>query len=126
MRARYPPFSRTLCLHTPLRVYSGRTSRLSRSCAMKPLLLAGVLLSSLALPLVLIDKPDAAPAPDVKATLAKLRTSRGICVVLGDAPAALELARASELLVYVQTPDAKQVEATRRAADAAGLLGTRV
>ena len=67
-----------------------------------------------------------APADDAKTTLAKLGASRGLCVVLGDPRAALELARGSELLVYVQSPDAGQVEETRRTAEAAGLLGTRL
>ena len=50
----------------------------------------------------------------------------GVCVVLGDPAVALELARDSKLLVYVQAPDGKQIDDLRRAADAAGLLGTRL
>jgi outer membrane protein assembly factor BamB len=42
------------------------------------------------------------------------------------ADAAVELARSTELLVYVQHEDAAFVEEARRAAEAAGLLGTRV
>ncbi|NUQ60953.1 MAG: PQQ-binding-like beta-propeller repeat protein [Pirellulales bacterium] len=52
---------------------------------------------------------------------------RGICAVLGDnpMPLAIELARASELLVYVQLP-ADKVEPARRLADQEGLLGSRI
>jgi outer membrane protein assembly factor BamB len=63
---------------------------------------------------------------EARAMLEQIGASRGICVVLGDSAAALELARSSEFLVYVQTPDSKQVEQTRQAAAAAGLLGTRL
>lgn len=53
---------------------------------------------------------------------------RGICVVLGDSRGSLvqELARRTEWLIYAQLPDAKEVEACRRAVDAAGYYGTRV
>ena len=53
---------------------------------------------------------------------------RGVGVVLGDAAGsfAVELARRNEWLLYVQSPDARQVEAARRAADAAGLYGSRL
>ncbi len=97
---------------------------------MKLLLYASVLVGCLLFPLFLSDKPDSADPQvallDTKAALTNLGMSRGICVVLGDPAAALELARASEMLVYVQAPDAKQIEDTRRAADAAGLLGQRL
>jgi outer membrane protein assembly factor BamB len=84
----------------------------------------------LALLIVLIETnpPAVAQGPglDAAATVAKIGTSRGLCVVLGDSQGALELARASELLVYFQSPDAKQVETLRRSADEAGLLGKRL
>lgn len=67
-----------------------------------------------------------ATAQEGKALLEKVGTSRGLCAVLGDADLALELARASELMVYVQSPDRKQVDAIRKAAESAGLLGKRV
>lgn len=53
---------------------------------------------------------------------------RGICVILGDATGALaiELARKSELLVYVQLESAGHVERVRGAVHAAGLYGTRI
>jgi len=60
--------------------------------------------------------------------LDKIGVSRGICVVLGDTKCelALKLARQSELLIYVQLPGSEDVEKARRAADAAGLYGTRI
>ena len=54
--------------------------------------------------------------------------TRGIGVVLEDKDCrqAIALARASDLLVYVQLSGASDTETARRAADAAGLLGTRI
>ena len=48
--------------------------------------------------------------------LEKIGITRGICVVLGDnkCELALELARDSELLIYVQLRRAKDVEKARR------------
>jgi len=68
------------------------------------------------------------PSAETVAVLEKVGVRRGICVVLSDpqSPLALELARASELLVYVQLPAADRVEAVRQAADRQGLLGKRV
>ncbi|MCX7886239.1 MAG: PQQ-binding-like beta-propeller repeat protein [Verrucomicrobiae bacterium] len=53
---------------------------------------------------------------------------RGICVLLDDVDGsrALKLARETELVIYSQLPDAQSVERARRAADAAGLLNTRI
>ena len=61
-------------------------------------------------------------------TLDRIGVTRGICVVLGDTKCelALKLARQSELLIYVQLPQAEDVEAARKAADAAGFYGTRI
>jgi outer membrane protein assembly factor BamB len=60
--------------------------------------------------------------------LGKLQSPRGICAILGDSRAelAIELAKASQLQIYVQLPNAAEVEAARRAADATGMLNTRV
>jgi len=60
--------------------------------------------------------------------LEKIGVTRGICVVPGDTKCeiALKLARQSELLIYVQLPQANDVEAARKAADAAGFYGTRI
>ncbi len=60
--------------------------------------------------------------------LEKIGVSRGICVVLGDpgCDLAVQLARQSELLIYVQLPRAKDVERACRTADAGGFYGTRI
>ena len=60
--------------------------------------------------------------------LDRIGVSRGICVVLGDTQLelALELARKSELLIYVQLPQSEDIEKARKAADDAGLYGTRI
>ncbi len=60
--------------------------------------------------------------------LDRIGIMRGICVVLGDTKCelAINLARQSELLIYVQLPRAEDVESARRAADKAGFYGTRI
>ncbi len=60
--------------------------------------------------------------------LSRIGVTRGICCILGDAKCelALELARSSELLIYVQLPRAKDAEKAARAVDDAGLYGTRI
>lgn len=60
--------------------------------------------------------------------LDKIDVERGICVVLGDTlcELSLKLALQSELLLYVQLYQAENVEAARRAVDAAGFYGTRI
>ena len=60
--------------------------------------------------------------------LEQVGVSKGICVVVGgsDAQVPVEIAQASELLVYVQSADPSEVESVRKTADAAGLLGSRV
>ena len=51
-----------------------------------------------------------------------------VCAAAGTASATLplELARASELRVFVQLEDEAKVEALRKSAEAAGLLGSRL
>ena len=63
-----------------------------------------------------------------KPVLEKIGVTRGICVVLGDAKCkvALELARSSELLVYVQLPQDGDMEKACRVVDDAGFYGTRI
>jgi len=63
-----------------------------------------------------------------QSVIEKIGVTRGICVVVGDRDCkhALELARDSELLVYVQLPQADDVERVCRIADDAGLYGTRI
>ena len=58
----------------------------------------------------------------------RLDVTRGLCVVLGDlqGDAAVQLARDSELLIYVQLPRAEQVAAARQTAAEAGFYGTRI
>lgn len=53
---------------------------------------------------------------------------RGICVIPGDKQCsrALKLARQTDLTVFVQLAGADDVEAARRAADAAGMYGRRI
>ena len=60
--------------------------------------------------------------------LDKIGVTRGICIVLGDnkCELALELARNSELLIYVQLRRAKDVEKARRIVDEAGFYGTHI
>ncbi len=58
--------------------------------------------------------------------ITRLDSPRGIAVVLEDADLALELARQSELVVYLQSASSEVVTEARRSADAAGLLGTRL
>jgi outer membrane protein assembly factor BamB len=73
---------------------------------------------------------SAAGPPDgwAEATVKRIGLDRGICVLLGDAGGerAVALARKSDLLVYLQLSRPEEVRAARRAADAAGLCGTRI
>ncbi len=67
-------------------------------------------------------------APDAEEILRRIGSKRGICALVGLERDALplDLARASELLVYVQVADDARAAALRRAASEAGLLGTRL
>jgi len=67
-------------------------------------------------------------AKQSRSIIEDIGVTKGICVVLGDTDGelAVKLARDSELLIYVQSPRAKEVEAVRKAADDAGLYGTRI
>ncbi|MCX5639022.1 MAG: PQQ-binding-like beta-propeller repeat protein, partial [Planctomycetota bacterium] len=67
-------------------------------------------------------------AAQEKTILEKIGETRGICAVLGDTSCklALELARDSELLIYVQLPLTKDVEKACRIVDDAGFYGTRI
>lgn len=58
----------------------------------------------------------------------RVNLERGICAVLGDqtGEAAVQLARETELLIYVQLETDEEVEAARMAADAAGFYGNRI
>ena len=65
-----------------------------------------------------------------EADLEKIGLKRGIVAVLGlpegRASYPIELAQASELGVYFQSADSRQVDQVRQAAAAAGLLGSRI
>ena len=74
------------------------------------------------------------PQLNAQSNLAKLKESklkRGIVLVAGDVDSALaaqvaDLASGTELTIYVQSSDSKQVRAVREAAEKAGVLGDRV
>lgn len=76
----------------------------------------------------LLPADAADPGPSAEAIVAQLESLRGICVILGDRDVALatKLARVSELLIYVQMPDGRDVEAARRSLSSGGLLNKRV
>ena len=69
-----------------------------------------------------------AAAADAGTILEKIGVRQGICVLVGALAARLpvDLARASELTIYVQCAGAEETDAVRRAAEDAGLLGTRI
>jgi outer membrane protein assembly factor BamB len=70
----------------------------------------------------------AADGNGAESLLKSIGVRRGICVLLGDRQCALArpLAAKSDLLVYVQLASSDEVAAACRAADAAGLYGTRI
>lgn len=73
--------------------------------------------------------PAASMQEDGKtAVLERIDVAQGICVLVGDrrCELALQLARASNLTIYVQLSDPADVAAACRAADAAGLYGSRI
>ncbi len=77
---------------------------------------------------ILFCWPIVSMAKQGQPILEKIGVTRGICIVLGDSKCelALELARSSELLIYVQLRRAKDVEKARRIVDEAGFYGTRI
>jgi hypothetical protein len=76
---------------------------------------------------IMLGRPIVCPANQSR-FLNEIGVTRGICVVLGDAKCelALQLARQSELLIYLQLPRAEDVQTACRAADEANLYGTRI
>ena len=76
----------------------------------------------------------AAPAnvgPEAAAMLEKIEARKGICAVLGLPTSGrpsfvVDLARATELTFYFQSPDGGTVARVRGAAESAGLLGRRI
>ena len=87
-------------------------------------------LSIAVLCLVSASASAAAPAAErgKAALLDRLGVTRGICVLLEDKECrlALEIVRGSDLTVFVQLARSEDAESARRAAEAAGVLGTRV
>jgi len=67
-------------------------------------------------------------AEPTQATIASIAPEQGICVLLGESAGtvAIDLARKTKLLIYVQLPQAEQAAKLRRQIDAAGFYGTRV
>jgi len=107
---------------TPKRVCSLWCPGLSRLCLFW-LFVATVFVGHAA-PVSGADKADVR----VPKLLKQIGVNRGFCVVLGDRSGrlAVELAKRSELTLFVQSPRADDVSAIRRTVSAAGLLGTRV
>jgi SAM-dependent methyltransferase len=77
---------------------------------------------------IMLSRPVICQARQDQPTLERIGVTRGICVVLGDKRCeyALELARDSKLLVYVQLRRAKDLEKARKTVDEAGFYGTRI
>ena len=77
---------------------------------------------------LLLSQPVICPANQGRPILERIGVTRGICVVLGDkrCEVALQLARKSELLAYVQLRHGEDVEKARKIADEAGFYGTRI
>jgi outer membrane protein assembly factor BamB len=67
-------------------------------------------------------------APSASALLSEMDVSRGIVAVVGDSLAdySIELARLSELVVYLQLDNDNDVFAARKAVDDAGFYGERI
>ena len=78
--------------------------------------------------LILLAGAPAQAPDDVAEILRRIGVRRGIVAVVQPAREALplELAKSSELHLYVQLEDAAPLAALRRAAEGAGLLGTRI
>ena len=104
---------------------SGRFVRLaSPSSTTSPI---GLLpLACLAIGLALVT--DAAGQSSAQNLLRQIGITKGICALPGDqnCDRAIALARESDLMLYVQLPEAAEVETARRRAFDAGLYGTRV
>ena len=82
-----------------------------------------------------VRSESAAPASAVqrgqnRRILDKIGVTRGICVVLGEPKSverlAFRLAGRSELLIYIQLPQERDVQTLRKTADEAGFYGRRI
>ncbi len=82
----------------------------------------------LAIPASFAVRRVAAEEAPARELLAQIGVSRGICVLLEDkgCARAIDLARASDLLLLVTLADPADAETARRAAHAAGCCGTRI
>ncbi len=71
---------------------------------------------------------EPAGQPSTPALLGQIGVTKGICALPGDRACelALSLARATDLMFYVQLPGAAEVESARRRAYDSGLYGTRI
>jgi outer membrane protein assembly factor BamB len=69
-----------------------------------------------------------APSQVADQMLARVKSGRGVAVVVGDRTGAfsVRLARETEFLIYLQLPDTEEVDVARRLADSQGLYGRRV
>lgn len=88
---------------------------------------AGVLVSALLPPTTALHAADMGAGP----ALESIGIQRGVCAVVGlpeSAGAAFvtDLAKQSELTIYFQSTKADEVDAVRKAAASAGLLGSRI
>jgi outer membrane protein assembly factor BamB len=83
---------------------------------------------SIAVISVLLNQSVVCPAGQNRQLLDKVGLTCGICVVLGDTKCenALELAKHSDLLIYVQLRRAQDLEEARKRVDEAGFYGTRI
>jgi outer membrane protein assembly factor BamB len=77
---------------------------------------------------VWLSRPVVGLAVQGTPSLSDIGVTRGICVVLGDdkCELAMQLAKDTELLIYVQLPQAQDVQTARKLVDEAKLYGTRV
>ncbi len=77
---------------------------------------------------VLLGHPSLSPAAQSMPSLSEVGVTRGICVILGDARCelALQLAKKTDLLIYVQLPQARDAQAACEIVDDAKLYGTRI
>ncbi|WP_298863260.1 hypothetical protein, partial [uncultured Gimesia sp.] len=95
----------------------------------RSLLLISILSLLLQAPIVVeAQKNRQQVSPDTSTCLKKLKSDKGLCVVLG-LPAAdqasfvIELTQNSELQIYFQSESPKEIAQVRALADQAGLLG---
>jgi len=95
--------------------------------------MGGIVMRATGIALIGLAAACAVSAPFPRASggddiLARIGVPRGICAVIedGECRIAIDLARRSELTFWVQLARGEDVEAARRAADAAGLYGTRI